>query len=312
MGEGYRFWLIGDILSYCASRFGNRSLSRRKRSRKSRQRPLSRRFEFLENRNLLSTVVWTGGGTTNLLSDDANYAGSTPPSYNDALVFTGTTKTSPYDDMQWLGLGSVEFQTNNFNLSGVNLGVSNVIVDPGVTATVSANIVGPNPLNVTGSGTLIVSGNNYYTGGTNVLGGTLIVSSASALPDGSSLTVGAGATLIFNPMPTTNLVLDSFSVNAQGQFSIQYTINGADAPPFSIGIYSSADGTTPGSLLQTSDLSDPSDLAGGGATHTATFDASVGALTTGIVTWLPDWTPTMLFRKRAGRATSPASPLPPR
>ena len=35
MGEGYRFWLIGDILSYCASRFGNRSLSRRKRSRKS-------------------------------------------------------------------------------------------------------------------------------------------------------------------------------------------------------------------------------------------------------------------------------------
>ena len=165
---------------------------------------------------------------------------------------------------------------------GSNLGVSQIIVDPGVTATVSANIVGPNSLTETGSGTLIVGGNNSYTGGTNVLGGTLIVSSASALPYGSSLTVGAGATLIFNPRPSrTTLVLNNFSVNAQGQFSVQYTINGADAPPFSIGIYSSADGTTPGSLLQTFDLSDPSDLAGGGATHTATFDASVGALTTG-------------------------------
>ena len=158
MGEGYRFWLIGDILSYCASRFGNRSLSRRKRSRKSRHAPLSRRFEFLENRNLLSTVVWTGGGTDNLLSDDANYAGSIAPSNNDAIVFSGSTNTSPYDDLMWLGPGSVEFQTNNFNLSGVNLGVSNVIVDPGVTATVSANIVGPNSLTETGSGTLIVAG----------------------------------------------------------------------------------------------------------------------------------------------------------
>ena len=279
MASAYGFGF--GFISGMVGRFGRGR--RRKTAKTTRRRPRWRCFESLEGRNLLSTVVWTGGGTDNLLSDNANYAGSIAPSNNDAIVFSGSTNTSPYDDLMWLGPGSVEFQTNNFNLSGVNLGVSNVIVDPGVTATVSANIVGPNSLTETGSGTLIVGGDNSYTGGTNVLGGTLIVSSASALPYGSSLTVGAGGTFIFDPTAAaaTTLALNNFSVNAQGQFSVQYTINGADAPPFSIGIYSSANGTTPGSLLQTFDLNDPSDLAGGGATHTATFDASVGALTTG-------------------------------
>ena len=279
MASAYGFGF--GFISGMVGRFGRGR--RRKTAKTPRRRPRWRCFESLERRNLLSTVVWTGGGTTNQFDDAGNYAGGSPATNNDALVFTGSTNTSPYDDMQWVSLGSIEFQASGFNVHGCNLGASQIIVDPGITATVSANIVGPNSLTETGSGTLIVGGDNSYTGGTNVLGGTLIVSSASALPYGSSLTVGAGGTFIFDPTAAaaTTLVLNNFSVNAQGQFSVQYTINGADAPPFSIGIYSSADGTTPGSLLQTFDLSDPSDLAGGGATHTATFDASVGDLTTG-------------------------------
>jgi autotransporter-associated beta strand protein len=50
-----------------------------------------------------------------------------------------------------------------------------------------------------GPGTLILSGDNTYTGETSVNAGTLILTSTSALPDGTSLTVGAAATSIFAP-----------------------------------------------------------------------------------------------------------------
>jgi fibronectin-binding autotransporter adhesin len=52
-------------------------------------------------------------------------------------------------------------------------------------------------LTLDGNGQLILSGSGLYTGGTIVNGGTLIVESAVGLDDGSSLTVGAGASSIF-------------------------------------------------------------------------------------------------------------------
>lgn len=48
-----------------------------------------------------------------------------------------------------------------------------------------------------GPGTLILSGSDSYTGGTTVDAGTLIAASAAALPDGTSLTVGADAASLF-------------------------------------------------------------------------------------------------------------------
>ena len=48
-----------------------------------------------------------------------------------------------------------------------------------------------------GTGQLVLSGNNSYSGATNVQAGTLIVESPTALPNGSSLTVGAGASQLF-------------------------------------------------------------------------------------------------------------------
>jgi autotransporter-associated beta strand protein len=49
-----------------------------------------------------------------------------------------------------------------------------------------------------GLGTLILSGSDNYTGGTTVDAGTLVLASDTALPDGTSLTVGAGGALIFD------------------------------------------------------------------------------------------------------------------
>ncbi len=54
-------------------------------------------------------------------------------------------------------------------------------------------------INKTGSGVMVLSGNNSYDGGTTVNEGTLVVTSSTALPDGTSLTVGAGGTFVFDP-----------------------------------------------------------------------------------------------------------------
>jgi autotransporter-associated beta strand protein len=50
-----------------------------------------------------------------------------------------------------------------------------------------------------GLGTLILSGSDSYTGGTSVLAGTLIAASGDALPEGTGLWVGAGASLLDAP-----------------------------------------------------------------------------------------------------------------
>jgi autotransporter-associated beta strand protein len=54
-----------------------------------------------------------------------------------------------------------------------------------------------------GAGSLVLSGTNFYSGGTFVDAGTLVVDSVSALPNGSSLTVGLGASSLFAPVAET-------------------------------------------------------------------------------------------------------------
>ncbi len=48
-------------------------------------------------------------------------------------------------------------------------------------------------------GTLVLSGTNTFSGGTTVYSGTLEVTNGQALPEGSSLTVGADGTFVFDP-----------------------------------------------------------------------------------------------------------------
>jgi len=74
--------------------------------------------------------------------------------------------------------------------SGASLDLAgNVSQETGVAAALS----------LSGNGQLILSGTNNYTGGTTVDGGTLYATNSSALPEGSSLTIGAGGTFIFDP-----------------------------------------------------------------------------------------------------------------
>ncbi len=56
-------------------------------------------------------------------------------------------------------------------------------------------------LSLSGEGELILSGTSDYSGGTTIEGGTLCVTSSRALPDGSSLVIGADGVFIFEPSP---------------------------------------------------------------------------------------------------------------
>ena len=69
-------------------------------------------------------------------------------------------------------------------------------------------------LTMSGTGMLILSGSNTYTGGTVVNAGTLIVNTSTALPDGTRLTVGAGGTFIFDPSFTGSPVAASTAATA--------------------------------------------------------------------------------------------------
>ena len=69
--------------------------------------------------------------------------------------------------------------------------------DDTANAVFSGPISGSGSLLKTGAGELILSGSNTYQGGTIVSAGTLAVTNHNALPNGSSLTVGAGAGQLF-------------------------------------------------------------------------------------------------------------------
>ncbi len=66
-------------------------------------------------------------------------------------------------------------------------------------STLSGSISGAGGFIKNGSGEVILSGSNSFSGGTQVLAGTLVINTANALPNGTSLTIGAGGTLIFDP-----------------------------------------------------------------------------------------------------------------
>jgi autotransporter-associated beta strand protein len=65
--------------------------------------------------------------------------------------------------------------------------------------TASANLGGLGGVTKDTSGTVTLSGTNTYAGPTVVKAGTLVATSSSALPDGTSLTVGAGGGFAFDP-----------------------------------------------------------------------------------------------------------------
>jgi autotransporter-associated beta strand protein/T5SS/PEP-CTERM-associated repeat protein len=61
----------------------------------------------------------------------------------------------------------------------------NYTIDPTVPATLAAELSGTGGLELTSAGTLLITGNNTYSGGTTITDGTIAIGSASALGSGT-------------------------------------------------------------------------------------------------------------------------------
>jgi autotransporter-associated beta strand protein len=97
------------------------------------------------------------------------------------------------------------------NLTVVRGGTNPWTLSFGTASSITDNGAGYS-LTMSGSGgTLILSGSDSYTGCTVVEAGTLEVTTAAALPSGTSLTVGAGGTFVFDPTMTAAAVVGAAS-----------------------------------------------------------------------------------------------------
>ena len=87
-------------------------------------------------------------------------------------------------------LGASVSWTSSLNMDLTGAGGKSTIDTSGGSIGLSGNLSGSGGLTKSGSGMLVLSGTNNYSGGTFVEAGELIATNSEALPDGSSLTVG--------------------------------------------------------------------------------------------------------------------------
>ncbi len=138
---------------------------------------------------------WTAGGF--------NWTGAAPSALNtrwvdgSTAVFTTTGGTVTL--AQGFTAAGLQFQANGYTLTGGGLtipavGGTLVTTDPGITATINSPLSGGGVLAKEGTGTLVLGGNNLYTGGTALAAGTLGVASNTALGTGT-LAMADGTTL---------------------------------------------------------------------------------------------------------------------
>jgi fibronectin-binding autotransporter adhesin len=97
-------------------------------------------------------------------------------------------------------LGAVGSFSSSLNMTLTSSGGNAMIDTAGGNISLAGILSGSGGLTKYGSGTLILSGDNRYLGGTTVDGGKLIVDYSDSLPDGSSLIVGQAAASIFSPV----------------------------------------------------------------------------------------------------------------
>ncbi|MDR7949208.1 autotransporter-associated beta strand repeat-containing protein [Achromobacter aegrifaciens] len=169
------------------------------------------------NSPTLGTQYWDGGNT---VANGVVEGGS--GIWNS--VNSNWTKSSGNDNGVWKGTNAVflgqnglvmvngaqdvramQFKTDGYivgqldasgalNLINGSNGIAQVITDTDVSALIGAPIQGAGKLTKTGAGSLILSGNNSWTGGTALSAGTVVVRHDRALGTGS-VALGSGTTL---------------------------------------------------------------------------------------------------------------------
>ncbi len=145
---------------------------------------------------LSGTNTYTGG--TLLAAGTLSLAGSGAIGASGTITFAGGTLQFTATDTRDYTSGTDRF-SNSAN-QAYNIDTN------GQTVTLSGNLTSSGgSLTKLGAGTLVLSGTNTYNGGTTVSGGILDVLNATALADGSNLTVGADAGSFFAPLESAAL-----------------------------------------------------------------------------------------------------------
>jgi autotransporter-associated beta strand protein len=141
----------------------------------------------------LSTANTYPGGTLVLGVDNA-LPTTTPLTLGATASFAAVDLSGHYETVSGLA-GNAGTITS---VRGVSGGTATLDVAGGTgSSTFGGTIEGATDLLVS-SGTLTLTGSNVYTGGTSVGGGLLEITSAAALPAGTSLTIGSDAGVVFD------------------------------------------------------------------------------------------------------------------
>ena len=167
-------------------------------------------------------------------------------------------------------------------LSGATLLVNEVEVVPGATATIAAEVAGSAGLSKTGTGTLVLSGDNTYTGGTAVnAGGLQIGAGGTSGSISGDVALGLATTLSLNRVDSVSLagaITGTGALLKQGAGTLQLT--GANSysggTTVADGSVIVGDGGTSGAIAAAGDLS----LTGG---TVLAFDRSDDIAFTGAV-----------------------------
>jgi fibronectin-binding autotransporter adhesin len=141
-------------------------------------------------------------------------------------IFGGTAGTVTIEGPQMFT--GMQFLTTGYELAGASgelvtdTAETNVRVGSDRTATVNARISGSGGLVKQEAGTLVLGGDNSYSGGTQIRGGILFVESNTALGTGAVVVEGTGARLYFgNATPGISAGSLTITNRSQGATSFQ-------------------------------------------------------------------------------------------
>ena len=170
-------------------------------------------------------------GASLIIGGNVSLDGTTVLSGPGSIAFSGTvTQVGASGPALQLPAMLAAAGASSFN-AAVSLAATGTTVNTAGFGMTLGNTVsggGTGGLTKTGAGVLTLSSANSYLGGTTVSGGTLLVTATGALPAGSSLTVGAGGTFIFDPSASSSTVAGAVAISG-GSSVLGSTVQTAQA-----------------------------------------------------------------------------------